>query len=217
MTMLTTLGGDAGLADVMTARWIGVVTVSGTNGQQAMWDTTALLRYPNQARFSVSRANMRYDAVRTEQGFDWSRKVSGPAIADLEDGLRTVREYQLPSVIARIRAAKPRFMVDTLDIPAGAEATIRAESSPDSWVIVLDREKRPKEIRIESGLASGTRLIYGSYTVAGKAIAPQRMQVLFPSGQRKGVDVRWDRIEAPAEAKDADFVLKKAFKLGGGK
>lgn len=208
------LGGQAALGETAFARWTGMVTVYGKDNAPIAWDVVAVTKPPGRAKFTVSRAGARYEAVRTDAGFEWNKKVSGGEITELEDAFRRILEFQLPSVLARIANAKPAFTTDQLELPAGMKRRVRAAGNPDIWVLELTAEKHPQEIRIESaGLSAGTRLLYADYTAAGKARVPLRMQVVVPDSPRQGVDVRWQKVELAPAVRDQDFVLKKGWKL----
>jgi hypothetical protein len=165
MRMVEALGGEAGLKETGFVRATGTARVYDRKGKPAAWSLVTLIRTPDKTKFSVARAGQRYEIAKSDEGYRWSKPPKGQESQDLEDALQLIREYQIATLIDRLKKTRISLVAEHIPPVAGEDVVLRAECSPDSYVIALDSDFRPRQVRIESsGLNSGLRILFSEYS-----------------------------------------------------
>jgi len=201
------------LKETGIVRATGTANVYDREGKPVAWSLVTLIKMPDKTKFSVARGGRKYDIVPTPEGYRWSKAPKCEDVQELEDALRLIREYQIGAVIDRLAKGRISLVADRVPAVSGEPVVLRSDGSPDSYVITLESELRPREILTESaGLNSALRILYSDYAEHSKGLYPKSTQIVLPSAPRRGVEARFDKIEFnPVGLKDRDFAIKGRF------
>ncbi len=208
--MFTAVGGESAFKELTRVRVTGGRLLwSKGQGAPNSWFFNAFVKMPDQVKYVLSRGGKQQEIFKLDTGF-------GPLPAEkseeLEDALRDFWDYQFGHVLEHISAAGLKRTARQLTFADTESPSFRLEGSPDSYIVTLDGQGFPKEIRIESsGLTNGIRLQYGEFAKTGAAQYPKAMFVHWPGAVPRVTEVRVEAVASGPEAvKDADVLNKKA-------
>ena len=90
----------------------------------------------------------------------------------------------------------------------------RAESSTDSFKVLLDSDGRPKEIQQTTPLGKGIRAEYSDYKLEKGSYVPTRIMILWPGEPQQGISILLSTFElGPDKSKDSAMLVKKRRRL----
>lgn len=205
--LVSALGGEGILKDCTRFRAAGTLNLFDRDGRQSAWDLTVYYKAPDTARFILGRGNRKYNVLYTgREGYRWDK---APAEApSLEDVLFRICQFQIANILRQL--GSPPFTLISNHAVLASDSTLRAEGSPDAYVVEFDSSSHVNAIRIESsGLNNGMRATYGEYTAGPNRVYSRVTQVRLPDGPRHGIDLHFaDLAYNPADLTDEIFVLK---------
>ena len=179
--MVDALGGKEGLKETGFVRARGTALVYDRGGKPVAWSLAMLIKDRDKAKFSVTRDGQKYNVAFTDEGYRWSKTPKCEEVQGLEDVLRLVREYQIGAVIDRLGKGQISLVAERVPPGSGEAVVLRSDGSPNSYVITLESEFRPKEIRLESsGLGAGLKILFSDYVKQGKSFYPKVTQIVLP-------------------------------------
>ena len=193
---LASLGSEIASASTMPAlRAVGTIYLYSNPEQPSAWSTIATIRGPDSAVFLVSRAGRKYEITSLNGRLTWKHPPKDKETRALEDGLMTAFNYQLTRLTTQLGNPKFTLLGQTAISGEIEPRTFRAQSDAQSYVVRLDSESRPIEIRMESGgLDTSTRVLYSEYVKFGPIALPRNTSIVLP-GDRYGIEIRYDQIE----------------------
>ncbi|MBI4907134.1 MAG: hypothetical protein HY820_26140 [Acidobacteria bacterium] len=208
--MISVLGGENAYKEFARIRITGGRLLwSKAQGTPNNWFFNAFLKMPNEVKFLLSRGGKQQEIFKLDTGF-------GPLPADkaeeMEEALRDFWDYQFGRMLEKLVSPSLKRTARQLKFADNETPTFRLEGSPDTYVVTLDPQTYPKEIRIESsGLTNGLRVQYGEFTKTGAAFYPKAMFVNWPGATPRTTEVRIESVDTgPSAVKDADVLNKKA-------
>ncbi len=179
-------------------RAAGTLYLHGQGGRRTVWSVVAWFQREHAARFELSRLREKYVLTFAGGGFSWNRNFRGDEATEIEEGMRTIGEAQLPALMERL--ADPGLIMTAPDSIPGREdkTTFRAEGKSQNYVVTLDSGNRPSEIIIEpAGQSPSRRILYSDYADLAGSLYPKTMQIFFPDGAR-GIEARFDTVQIGA-------------------
>ncbi|MDQ6676035.1 MAG: hypothetical protein M3Z09_01920 [Acidobacteriota bacterium] len=203
------LGGESGLKQTRSVLSSGEATIWGRNGNKYASSLEMLLRIPDKAFFRARAGKASTYEVEFLPTFRAKSNLPEQEARDLEAGLRLLRKYQIAAVFERISQPWIRLIADSDNPRDGAE--FRAKSSAEDLIIVLDSNRRPKEVREDLPFGEGIRALYSAYQSRDNAYFPTRISILWPGSPKQGISVQFQNFEFnPDRKKDGGYRLKKA-------
>lgn len=208
--MINAIGGEQGVKEFQRLRVSGGKLMwSKAQGAPNTWNFMAYLKMPDQVKYMVSRGGKQQEIWKLDTGFGPLPNDKGE---EMEEALRDFWDYQFGHVVEKLVSPSLKRTARQLRFNIGDSPTFRLEGTPDTYVVTLDQQNLPKEIRVESaGLSNGLRLQYGDYVKTGNSFYPKVTYVGWPGAAQRGTEVRLESVATgPDAVKDADVVNKKA-------
>ena len=216
-SMIKALGGDAGIKEAARVRASGARLISAKEGRpQLQWSVVALLKLPNEAKFLVTNAGQQLQVVKTDAGFAYDKQPRQDG-QEMEDALREVYDRQFGRTLELLRKAGSKHVATKLMHEPEESRVFRVESGSDRYLVTLDGESCPREIKVEtSGLMAGLRMLYSDFAKTGTTRYPKETQVILPGAGTNGAGLRIEKVELGSVAvKDKDLEGKKNWKALG--
>lgn len=212
--VVSVLGGPPTIQAASRFRARGSLSFSDRSGNESLWDLTVLFEAaPDTAKFVLKRANQVYTVLyKAGSGYTWEKAPTDAP--NLEDVLMlSCHHFQIANLLGLLSGKQFNMAAARLVPVQGADSTLRAEGSPDTYLIQIDQYLHVKEVRIESpGLNNGMRALYGDYS-GGNRVYAGLTQVLLPDAPRHGVEIHYTSVEySPADMTGRDFVIKPGKK-----
>lgn len=217
--MIQALGGDAGIKEASRVRGSGARLLSAREGKpQLQWSAVALFRLPSDAKFLITNAGQQLQVVKTDAGFAYDKQPRQDG-QEMEDAMREVYDRQFGRTLELLRKSASEYVSTKLIYEDGENRTFRVESGPDRYLVTLDGESCPREIKVEStGLMAGLRILYGDFVKVGNTRYPRETQVILPGAGTNGAGLRIEKVEmGPVAVKDKDLEGRKNWKPLGAK
>ncbi|MBL8178521.1 MAG: hypothetical protein JNK48_27860 [Bryobacterales bacterium] len=212
--MLKSLGGDAGIKEASRVRAAGARLISAREGKpQLQWSAVALFRLPNDAKFLVTNSGQQLQVVKTDAGFAYDKQPRQDG-QEMEDAMREVYDRQFGRTLDLLRKAGAKNVSTKLIYDDGEARAFRVESGAGRYLVTLDGESCPREIKVEStGLMAGLRILYGDFVKAGNTRYPRETQVILPGAGTNGAGLRIEKVDiGPVAVKDKDLEGRKNWK-----
>ena len=218
-SMMKALGGDSGIKEASRVRASGARLIAAKEGKpQLQWSAVVLFRLPSDAKFLITNAGQQIQAVKTDAGFAYDRQPKQDG-QEMEDAMREVYDRQFGRTLAMIRKSGADNVSTKLIYEDGESKAFRVESGPERYLVTLDAESLPREIKVETaGLMAGLRILYSDFITIGATRYPKETQVILPGAGTNGAGLRIEKVELGSVAvKDKDLEGKKNWKPLGGK
>lgn len=209
--LLQRLGGDQGLAGMTQLDLNGNAKLWQSNGQMTEWKTTGHLKLQSaMAYLEIEGAGLKWWASLkgSDTKSDGSGKLKGgPVALEMEKMVHQFRDFQLASLVSRIREAKMKIVAPAPAIEAGAPHTFNAIGGSDTYKFTLAADGTPQKVVLESasGLGSGMEVVYADYIPLGKGIYPKTMAIRFGDAAQHGIELRFDSVQAVPKLSDKEF------------
>jgi hypothetical protein len=217
--MMKALGGDAGIKEGARMRASGARLIAAKEGKpQLQWSAVVLFRLPSDAKFLVTNAGQQLQVLKTDAGFAYDRQPKQDG-QEMEDAMREVYDRQFGRTIELLRKPGAKNVSPKLIYEEDESKVFRVESGPDRYLVTLDAESLPREIKIEtSGLMAGLRILYSDFAKVGATRYPKETQVILPGAGTNGAGLRIEKVEFGSVAvKDKDLEGKRNWKPLGAK
>ncbi len=215
--MAAALGGDGALKSSTTFSASGRLEIHDKDGRVTAWPFTSVVRWPDAARFEVSRGTKKFQVVKTDSGFAWKPSPAGAEFDNLEDGLRYLLDHHILREVQTVRGPGVKATAMKLDYASGEEAVVQVEREAYKYRVTLNTDSRPREIVLESGgLNAGLKVMLSDYSKRGDVYFPGTTEVILPGAGMRGVVIRYERVELNhAGVKDEDLKARKGFSSRG--
>lgn len=217
--MMQSLGGDAGIKEASRVRAGGARLISAKQGKpQLQWSAVALFKLPSDAKFIITNAGQQLQVVKTDAGFTYDKQPRQDG-QDMEDAMREVYDRQFGRTLELLRKSGSEYVSTQLIYEDGENKAFRVESGPDRYLVTLDGESLPREIKVEStGLLAGLRILYGDFVKVGNTRYPRETQVILPGAGTNGAGLRIEKVDlGPVAVKDKDLEGRRNWKPLGAK
>jgi hypothetical protein len=205
--MIQALGGDDGLKTLSSVQAVGSATFWAHDGGSVRW-TLLMRNRMDRALFQAKSGRILHEVMFDGSQFKASKNLKGDEALELPTDFGMIRDYQLPTLIARLLGPNYKIVADRVDPAAGEDYSLFAESGTEKIAIGLDAALRPQRVKITTETGIGSALItYADYVENGNAFYPKTM-LIKPEGKQQGIEVRFDRVELNPNLKDPDYRLR---------
>ncbi|MCC6366600.1 MAG: hypothetical protein IT165_24035 [Bryobacterales bacterium] len=204
--MLTALGGRDRFRALIPIHGRGTLQIHHGDAFPVLWKLE-VWRSEEWTKYKLERSGKKCEIIRTAAGYQWKKKPKAQDMPAIEEALRLLEAGQLNRTLGRAVLSGAKVLSSRLQYAPGEDVTLRIPAGP--LALKLDSAFRPKEIQQEpAGLHAELRFLYAGYEGEGEQCRPQRLQVIEPGEEAKGIEVRFDQLE---EDKPGNQKRKRGF------
>lgn len=208
-SMVQALGGAAAVHAALSMQAEGSLTTWAPDGKSTRW-TIFVRNKPDRGLLQLKGGgSVFHEVAYLGSKFTTSKSLKGDDARELPTDFGWLRDYRLPTLIARLTSPKFKMISNSAGKIEGQDLVLIAEGSTETISIGLDNDLRPAQVRFGTATGLGAGIVtYSDYTKQGAAYYPQSMQIK-PDATPHGIDVHFDKLELDPKLKDSDYDLKK--------
>ena len=207
--IMQAVGLHARSQDSRTLLSLGDTTIWGHDGRKYTSSLEMLLRNPDKAFFRTRAGKHSTFEVEFFPTFRSKTNLREEEARDTEAGLRLFLKYQISALMDRLALPGIELIAETNQARDGVE--LLCKSSTVAFVVVLDSDGRPKEVREEQPVGLGIHAHYSAYRLLGKEYLPAEISVVWAGSPKQGIAVRLQKFEFNPNLKnDSGYRLRRS-------
>jgi hypothetical protein len=208
-SVIQALGGAQAVRAALSMQAEGSLTTWTPDGKSTRW-TIFVRNNPDRGLLQLKGGgSVFHEVAYLGSKFTTSKSLKGDDARELPTDFGWLRDYRLPTLIARLSTPKFKMLSNSASKIAGQDLVLTAEGSTETISVSLDNDLRPAQVRFGTATGLGAGIVtYSDYTKQGAAYHPQSMQIK-PDATPHGIEVHFDKLELDPKLKDSDYDLKK--------